>query len=734
MANAHRPILRVALPVPLRQCFDYLAPAGAGDTLFRPGIRIRVPFGRRQRVGILLETAADTEIARTRLKTATEVIDQEPLFTPGQLALLLWAAGYYQHPVGEVLFNALPPALRTGKAATLEHERGWRLTAAGTTLDPETLTRAPKQGLLIRTLADSGTGMPEKELRSRFGDVRKPLQVLLAKGLVEEFEAGPGASRRELEVMALNPAQRDAAQEVGAALSCFRPYLLYGVTGSGKTEVYLEVIREVVAAGRQALLLVPEIGLTPQLIGRVRRRLDCGLAVIHSGLSDSERSAAWLQARAGAVQVVLGTRSAVWTPLRSPGVIVVDEEHDSSYKQQDGFRYSARDSAVMRARNENIPVILGSATPSMESLHNVHTGRFTQLRLPDRAGSAAHPEVQIIDLRARPLTGALSESLLDAVQQTLDNGGQSLLFLNRRGFSPVIMCHGCGWIASCSRCEVPMTYHRPRDSLLCHHCGRSAAAPHQCPECGAPNLFRIGHGTQRIEETLAQRFDSARILRIDRDSTRRKGAMDDMVGRINAGEADILIGTQMLAKGHDFPNLELVGIVDADRGLFSADFRATERMAQLFIQVSGRAGRSARRGRVVLQTHFPAHPLLQSLIRTGYDGFAEAVLEERKLADLPPFSYLALLRAEHYQADRPRLFLEQARDVLINQNSGVMVMGPVPAPMEKRAGRTRFQLLVQARRRPALAGALGPWMRELDKLPSGKRVRWSLDVDPQDLL
>jgi primosomal protein N' (replication factor Y) len=424
--------------------------------------------------------------------------------------------------------------------------------------------------------------------------------------------------------------------------------------------------------------------------------------------------------------VVLGTRSAVWAPLRRPGVIIVDEEHDPSYKQQDGFRYSARDSAVMRARNENIPVVLGSATPSMESLYNVRAGRFTQLRLPDRAGNAAHPEVQVVDMRGRPLTGALSEPLLNAVQQALDSGQQSLLFLNRRGFSPVIMCHGCGWIATCSRCEAPMTYHRQRESLLCHHCGGAAAPPRECPECG--------HGTQRIEETLTERFPGARVLRIDRDSTRRKGAMSDMVDRVNAGKADILVGTQMLAKGHDFPNLALVGIVDVDRGLFSTDFRATERMAQLFIQVSGRAGRSTQRGRVLIQTHFPTHPLLQSLIRTGYDGFADAVLEERRLAELPPYSYLALLRAEHYEADRPRLFLEQARDLLVKETSEVMVLGPVPAPMEKRAGRTRFQLLVQARRRPSLASALGPWVQQLDKLPGGKRVRWSLDVDPQDLL
>lgn len=724
-------ILQVALPVPLRTHFDYLTPETGDHTPLKPGVRVRVPFGRRTSTGILLGSSARSDLPRERLKAAVAIIDPEPLFTPGQLSLLEWAAGYYQHPVGEVLFNALPPALRAGRPAVVQEERLWRLLAVE---GFESLARAPKQRALIATLKESAAGLSESELRERFPGARRILAALEAKGLVEsvaaDFSPRPGPARSPT----LNPAQQAAVERVADTRSRFGAFLLNGVTGSGKTEVYLELIRRVIAEDRQALLLVPEIGLTPQLVARAAARLSCPVAVIHSGLSDSERCASWLNARDGKARVILGTRSAVWTPLQRPGIIIVDEEHDQSYKQQDGFRYSARDTAVMRAQKENIPVILGSATPSAETLHNVAAGRFTELDLPERAGSATHPGVEVVDLRGRPMTGALSTPMLKAIQLALERSQQCLLFLNRRGFSPVLMCHGCGWIAQCGRCGVPMTYHKQRNILLCHHCGRSADPVSDCPECGAAELFRIGHGTQRLEETLMQQFPGARVLRIDRDTTRRKGAMDAMVNQIHEGEADILVGTQMLAKGHDFPNLALVGIVDMDQGLFSADFRGTERMAQLFVQVSGRAGRAKQAGRVVIQTHYPTHPLLESLLKTGYAGFSRALLEERREADLPPFSFMALLRAEHYETERPKRFLEQARELLVKQDSDVRLFGPVPAPMEKRAGRTRFQLLVQARRRAVLARALSPWVRQLEILPAGKRVRWSLDVDPQDML
>jgi primosomal protein N' (replication factor Y) len=560
------------------------------------------------------------------------------------------------------------------------------------------------------------------------------LAALRKSGCIERTEQKAGAAPVPAPGPQLNPRQAAAVDAVAALLGRFQPFVLNGVTGSGKTEVYLELVARVVAGGRQALVLVPEIGLTPQLIDRVRRRLPAGVVVLHSALPESERMAAWLQARDGTAAVVLGTRSAIWTPLSRPGLVVVDEEHDPSYKQQEGLRYSARDVAVVRARDANVPVILGSATPSLESLHNVQAGRYLELRLPRRAGAASPPVIRIVDLRGQSMHGALSAALLDAIDATVKAGRQVLLFLNRRGYAPVIMCHACGWTALCRRCGVPLTFHKQHGLMLCHHCGVRAAPAAACGECAGDQLLQVGHGTERLAETLATAFPRARLLRVDRDSTRRRGAMDRMVRAIDAGEADILIGTQMLAKGHHFPNLTLVGIVDADRGLFSADFRAGERMAQLFVQVSGRAGRGEEPGRVLIQTHHPGHPLLHALIEGGYEAFAGTALEERRQAELPPFTNLALLRAEHFAADAPGRFLEEARALLERQRRRVQIFGPVPAPMERKAGRYRFHLLVQAARRPDLGEALRPWAQALEELPSGRKVRWSLDVDPQDMI
>lgn len=731
---ASGPILHVAVPVPLRRSFDYLAPARLAGLRLRPGSRLLVPFGKSRRmVGMLVSIDARSDLPGERIKAITSIIDEEPLLPAAHLRFLLWASEYYQHPVGEVLFSALPARLRRGLSPRKTTWRIWRLVP-GARVTNGASRRARKQELVLTVLRDSPTGIAEAELLSVHQIARSTILALKKKGLIEAVDQPivplPASA---IEGVQLNADQAGAVDRIAAALGRFQTFLLNGVTGSGKTEIYLELIRHANLLGRQALILVPEIGLTPQFIDRIRRRIDAHVVVMHSALSETERMQAWLDARDGTAAAILGTRSAVWTPLERPGILIVDEEHDLSYKQQDGFRYSARDVAIVRARDAGIPVVLGTATPSMESVHNAATGRYSEIRLSRRFGKSASPDVRFVDLRGQPMEGALSRHLLESIEQELGAHHQILLFLNRRGFSPVIMCHACGWTAKCRRCNVSFTYHKSKNVLACHHCGLQSRPDQSCGECGAPELLQIGYGTERLAETLIGHFPHARILRVDRDSTRRRGEMNRMMESINAGKADILVGTQMLAKGHHFPKLTLVGIVDADRGLFSVDFRAAERLAQLLIQVSGRAGRAEYAGKVLIQTHHPDHPLLTSLVQRGYEEFARLTLEERRQARLPPFSFLALLRAEHHDAAPPERFLSEARGVFEVNSTGLEFYGPFPAPMEKRAGRFRAQLLIESPNRPRLARALGTCARKLEELPSAKRVRWSLDVDPQDM-
>ncbi|MBI2970476.1 MAG: primosomal protein N' [Gammaproteobacteria bacterium] len=736
MSSPHAPILRVAVPVPLRRSFDYLGPKGSEARHFHPGCRLHVPFGKSgTTVGMLVGVDARSKLPRERLKTAGRVIDSEPVIAPAHLRFLLWASDYYQHPVGEVLFGALPARLRRGLPARGESRRVWRLLPGPSEPVPPGGRRAPRQDRVLDLLRKQPTGVPEIELLAEPGVDRSTMAALRKKGLVDVVEepASPQTAAR-IEAVRLNAEQQAAVDRITGSSRGFQAFLLNGIAGSGKTEVYLELIRTINLLGRQALILVPEIGLTPQFIDRIRRRINSRVRVMHSGLSETERLQAWLDARDGTAGVVLGTRSAVWAPLKHPGIFIVDEEHDLSYKQHDGFRYSARDVAVVRARDAGVPIVLGSATPSLESIHNAAAARYQEIRLSNRYGTSAAPGVEFIDLRGQAMDGALSLRLVSAIEDELAARHQVMLFLNRRGFSPVMMCHACGWIAGCRRCDLPLTYHKKRNVLLCHHCGLKIAPPRRCAQCDAPEILQIGHGTERLAETLAARFSGARILRIDRDSTRRRGAMDRMVESINAGDADILVGTQMLAKGHHFERLTLVGIIDADRGLFSVDFRAAERMAQQLVQVSGRAGRAEHAGRVLIQTHYPDHPLLTSLVNHGYEQFARLALEERRHARLPPFSFLALLRAEHFEPGPAEQFLREARGIIENHSAALELYGPFAAPMERRAGRHRAQLLIQSSQRSPLVRALAACAPEIEELRSARRVRWSLDVDPQDML
>jgi primosomal protein N' (replication factor Y) len=725
-------VLRVAVATPVRTPFDYLPPLGWQGAPPAPGVRVRVPFGRREAIGVLLDVADHSDLPAHRLKRALAVLDESPVLPPVLLGLLQWAAHYYHHPVGEVVASALPVALRQGASPRPRRPRAWRPSlAAG---EAQALRRAPRQAALLARLREASQGLVAEELDE---SERRALRALEEKGWVESVEvrpepAGPDPGRDR--APALNPAQRTAVEAVGEAAG-FAVHLIEGVTGSGKTEVYLRIIAAHLARGRQALVLVPEIGLTPQLVARFRRRLGGPVAVLHSRLGAGERLAAWALAASGEAPVLVGTRSAVFTPLPRLGIVVVDEEHDLSLKQQKGFRYSARDLVVVRARNAGVPVVLGSATPALETLHNALSGRYRHLRLPERAGGASHPRVRVLDVRRRRLAEGLSEELLTAVRERLARGEQSLLFLNRRGYAPTVLCHDCGWVAECQRCDARLTLYLEAGRLRCHHCGAVQRVPQRCPECGSGDLRPLGMGTQRVEQALRAQLPEAGIVRVDRDSTARRGALEAALDQAASGEAQVLLGTQMLAKGHDFPNVTLVGILDADQGLFGADFRAPERMAQLVTQVAGRAGRADKPGEVLIQTHQPEHPLLRALVRHGYRRFAEQALDERRQAELPPFASLALLRAEATDRDLPHAFLAEARDAAAARAApAVQVLGPVPAPMERRAGRYRAQLLLQAPRRAELQALLDAWVPVLDGLRSGRKVRWSLDVDPQEVL
>jgi primosomal protein N' (replication factor Y) len=730
------PILKVAVAAPLRRLFDYLPPIQDAHPALQPGVRVRIPFGRSRSIGILVRLAAQSEVPRKRLRPVLEVLDRVPVLCADDLELLEWASTYYQHPIGDALFSALPLSVRRGGPARASGEAVWRLTETGAAELPPSLARAPRQAAALRLLRDHPQGVSHALWMTQPESLRSALRALRAKGWVEREER-PCLGPEPLGSSQPGPApnrQQQAAVEAAAAAERFAVFLLHGVTGSGKTEVYLRLVERALARGKQAMVLVPEIGLTPQLIARFRRRIAEPVAVLHSGLGDRQRLCAWHACRSGSARVLIGTRSAVFTPLREPGLFVVDEEHDPSFKQQEGFRYSARDFAIKRARQLGVPIVLGSATPSLESLHNAACGRFQHLVLERRAGASRPPAMALIDVRARRLEEGLSEPLLAAIAEQLERSEQAMLFLNRRGYAPILICHHCGWVADCRRCDARMTFHRARGALVCHHCGADRPVDPRCPVCAVQDLRALGHGTERVERALREHFPNAGIVRIDRDSTRPKGSLEDFLAKIRSGETDILIGTQMLAKGHHFPRVTLVGILGVDQGLFSPDFRAGERLAQLIIQVAGRAGRAERPGRVLIQTHHPEHRLLQTLLRNGYADFAAAVLEERRLAELPPFSAQTLMRAESSRPDAPRAFLSEAVAKARGlASTEVSVWGPVPAPMERRQGRYRYQVLLQALSRHPLQRFLRGWVPLLETLPTARGVRWSVDVDPIEL-
>lgn len=745
--------IRVAVPSPLRRVFDYLPPAATPEDIvasstdvppdaLRPGIRVRVPFGNRKLIGIVVEVTKGSSLTRSKLKPVIAILDQEPLFSDSVFTILLWAANYYQHPLGEVFATAMPAKLRNG-IQLKQDQQVWTVVESPPEEKLRSLARAFKQKALFEFVAS------EKQVSrtqcQQAGFSSQLLKQLLAKNLIQAqlvpaVAAKPFAavSSSASSKLSLNEEQQAAVTAIGEKLDRYFCFLLDGVTGSGKTEVYMQIMQTQLSRGKQCLVLVPEIGLTPQTISRFEKRFSCPVVSLHSGLNESERLQAWSMARDGSAGIIIGTRSSIFTPMATPGLIIVDEEHDSSFKQQDGFRYSARDLAVIRAREEKICVVLGSATPSLESLHNANNNKFQHLILGKRAGaSVARNSMTVIDVANEALHEGFSEQLLYKIGSHIKNGNQVLVFINRRGFAPILTCQSCGWIAECENCIAQFTVHANPSSLRCHHCGSFKQLPRFCQNCKSKELNTIGLGTQKIESFLKLQFSATPILRIDRDSTRRKNSLEKMLQQINQGDPCILLGTQMLAKGHHFPNITLVAIVDADAGLFSADFRGQEHMAQTIVQVAGRAGRAERAGEVVIQSRHSAHATLQTLSTSSYGEFARLQLREREQAAMPPYAHLCLLRAEATDMKIAINFLDKiaalSDQLCLQGKLPVDRFGPIPAPMEKRAGRFRVHLTLRSKNRAALQSLLSQLCGQLETMKYPSKLRLSIDVDPQDL-
>jgi len=722
-------IVRVALPIPLPQCFDYTAEnVSAGDL----GRCVRVPFGRGEKTGLIVGLPDAADLPLERLKPVIAIQREAPALPADWLELVEFAARYYQHPLGEVVAMALPPRLRRADAvAGAEADPLLDLTAAGR----EALLAGKRESRALALLRDIESRGPRRRSVLREGEAGTPAVAdALKRGWIAASAAADPAVMAGAPV--LTAEQQAAVEAMSASLGQFQPFLLAGVTGSGKTEVYLRLVQQVIAQGGQALILVPEIALTPQLEGRVAGRFPAARVVsLHSALAEGARSQGFVQAMEGRAEIVLGTRLSVFTPLPRLGLIVVDEEHDASYKQHEGVRYSARDLAIWRARQRSVPIVLGSATPSLESWHAADTGRYRRVELANRAVAASLPKVRPVDIRRERLQNGVSEHLLRAIEARLQRGEQSLVFLNRRGYAPVLSCPACGWVSKCPHCTANMVLHLADKRLRCHHCSFESGIPVACPDCGNQDIQPFGRGTQRLEETLGERFPDARVLRVDRDAARTRSQWDALLEQIGRGDADILVGTQMMAKGHDFPKLTFVGVLNADSSLFAADFRAPERLFQQLMQVGGRAGRGELPGEVMVQTQYPEHPLYQCLARHDFARYAALQLEERKTARFPPFAANALLCANAPELALALDWLRQAREAALPfaQAFGVQVFDAVPMRMVRLARRERAQLLVEAPGRPALQAFLTAWSRLLWALKPARELRWHLDVDPAEV-
>lgn len=734
-------VIRVALDVPLATLFDYAVPP---DLSVVVGQRVLVPFGRKQMVGVVMECAMNSALAASRIKPISQVLDEIPPLTVDVLALLKFCSEYYHHPLGATVLSALPVRLRSSNPfVPPKNNTGqvlrYTLSASGRALNLETF---PKRKIVQRRILSAlQTGhLSITQLRALSDSASAALKALLQAGWVELYAHAPQGDNEMVESPASAPfmqsmhtltAEQQHAVDTVKQAQGYACHLLHGVTGSGKTEIYVHLMHHFLQRGGQVLLLVPEINLTPQLENYFRQRLpNVAMTSLHSGLNDNQRTQNWLEAQSGRARIVLGTRLAVFAPLPQLALLIVDEEHDTSFKQQDGLRYSARDVAIFRASQRAVPIVLGSATPTLESYYNAQNGRYQLLRLQQRASSQARlPEIRYINISNTYMPHGISEPLLTALGERLQRGEQSLIFINRRGYAPVLMCTACNWLSGCPSCAGKLVLHMQDGRLRCHHCGYQKIVPHACPACGNVDLQPIGIGTQRVTSALQAHFPKARIARVDKDSTRNKGSWVAMWQKIQNAEIDILVGTQMLAKGHDFPNLTLVGVLNPDSALYSGDFRASEKLFAQLVQVAGRAGRAEKPGQVLVQTAFPDHPLYRALHDHNYESWAQTLLAERQMAGFPPFVYQVMLRAEGKQESATQAFMQQARTAAMPLAQGVEVYGVVPAALPRRANHVRLQLLVQSDTRKALQHFLHDWRPLLETLPTQK-IRWSLDVDP----
>ncbi|TNG94420.1 primosomal protein N' [Pasteurellaceae bacterium USgator11] len=736
-------LVRVALAMPLMHYFDYLIESSAALDI---GSRVVVPFGRQKRIAIVVEFPAQSDVAPQQLKRIISVLDASSVFSNELYALLKWSAGYYQTGLGEVLFQALPVKLRQGETAQSAVDAVWKILPQGKiALAQGELTRAKKQQQALQQLAEAAeNGVLQREAEFSRAIYKALLEKkwIVEQHLFAQPEAWQTALQQHNWLNQQDKLRLNKQQALAVSAVCvshgFQCWLLDGVTGSGKTEVYLHLMEHVLQQGKQVLLLIPEIGLTPQIVRHVENRFKLPIDVLHSNLTDSQRLLAWQRAKSGESAVVIGTRSALFTQFQDLGLIILDEEHDLSYKQQDsGWRHHARDLAVMRAKNNHIPLVLGSATPSLESLANVASGKYRHLVLNQRAMNSAVLNHKLLDLKKQRVDRGLSEKLIALMQQHLSKGNQVMLFLNRRGFAPILLCHECGWIAQCEQCDRPFTYHKKNNILSCHHCDRKTKVPRQCAVCGSTHLVTSGMGTEQLEAVLAEKFPDYGIARIDRDSTARKGALEASLAQITTKQSRILIGTQMLAKGHHFPDVTLVAMVNIDGVLFSQDFRSEERLAQLYVQVAGRAGRGSKSGEVVLQTHFPQHPLLQTLLTQGYSAFAQQALQLRQTMGLPPFSAQALFRAKSKSNESAVEYLTALAaffDDFCRKNAiqGLQLLGPIEALQTKKAGQYQWHLLLQHSSRAVLQHCLTQFSLRRHELNLNRYTRCILDVDPQD--
>lgn len=727
-------ILKVALDVPLYKLFDYQLNK-KNSTKPSIGSRVLVPFGKQKKVGVIIDIVNRSSVAKSKLKECISILDENPIFEKKQLDFIHFASNYYQYPLGRVLYAAMPGNLRKGKSLT-KFIDSIVITDNGKNVDLDNLKkRAPKQAALMSILMENHT-LDSNGLSNIFPEWKKYSKRPIEKNWIKiEQIIEPHKDIQKLDKNtkgpALNSEQKKAILDVKKS-STFNTFLLDGVTGSGKTEIYLSLISDVIERGQDALILVPEIGLINQLNRRIEVRLGIKPSQYHSGLTEKERFITWKKIQESKTRIILGTRSAILAPFKNLGLIVVDEEHDISYKQQEGFRYSARDLAVMRAKNFNIPIILGSATPSLESFNQHVNNKYKYLTLKKRAGNAKMPSMHLIDLNKGHSEDGLSKLLIKSMNEHIENDGQILVFINRRGYAPTLICKTCNFIAECSRCDSRMTLYLSKKLLLCHHCNYKEKYKNSCIKCDS-EMIALGQGSQRIEDSLKKHFPNEQILRIDSDSTQQKNSLDEALEKAKAGKAKILVGTQMLSKGHHFSSLSLVVVVNADQGLFSNDFRGSERLAQNIIQVAGRAGREKKKGQVIIQTEYPDHPFWPLLFQGGYKEIVEMTLMDRKSANWPPYSFIVLIRAQSHRKKYTWSFLEEAKKILISQKPNFSILGPVSAPMEKKASHYRGQLLLQSEGRKSLNQTLKMFINEIERKKFIRRVKWSIDVDPIEL-